>query len=81
MLEHLERGSWLLVHVLEKGHGRDTEPTRAEKWGYIVFKDQKVVTFYTNNLADIPQQEIEGRNEHALSCVSGEATGAGTRQR
>lgn len=36
-----------------------------------VLKDRKIVTFYTNNLADKPRKEIERTNEHTLRCVHG----------
>lgn len=45
MFENSERESWLSVHVLSKGHGIDTEPTRVEHCGYILFKGRKWFRF------------------------------------
>lgn len=72
ILGHSERGSWLLVHVLDKCVGSGTESQRADNFAYILFKDRKVVTFYTNNLAATTRQEVEGLSEHTLTCVHGE---------
>ena len=70
-LQRSERGSWLLVHTLDKPTGRGEEVTRAEKTGYILFKDKKVVVFYTNDLAETPRQDVEGSSEFTLKCVHG----------
>jgi hypothetical protein len=47
----------------------------AEKAGYIVWKDRKLVIFYTNNLAATPTRAIiNGDNDEAIACVHGLAT-------
>jgi hypothetical protein len=44
----------------------------AEKCGYIVFKDSKVVVFYTNDLASTPSRPIlHSSDEEAISAVNG----------
>ena len=44
----------------------------AENAGYIVFKDKKVVVFYTNDLASTPSKPILfGEDEEAVKAVDG----------
>jgi hypothetical protein len=44
----------------------------AEKAGYIVFKDSKVVLFYTNNLMENPLEPILwGTDDRAVQRVGG----------
>ena len=44
----------------------------AEKAGYIVWKDSKLVVFYTNNLAKTPSKPIlDGLSKEAIECVHG----------
>ncbi len=44
----------------------------AEKTGYIVFKDSKVVIFYSNDLAETPQEPmLESNDARAVTCVHG----------
>jgi len=44
----------------------------AEKCGYIVFKDSKVVVFYTNDLASNPPEHVvQGSDERAWTFVHG----------
>ena len=48
------------------------EDSVAEKAGYIVWKDSKVVVFYTNDLASTPPSAIlDGTDEDAIFCVNG----------
>jgi len=45
---------------------------KASKCGYIVFKDSKVVVFYTNDLAEDPPEPIlMGSDDRAVKCVHG----------
>jgi hypothetical protein len=42
----------------------------AEKTGYIVFKDSKVVIFYTNDLMEnSPEPMLQGTDDRAVRCV------------
>lgn len=68
-LEHAELCSWVLIHILDKPHDNKTVAYRAEKFGFKNFKDRKLVTFFTNNLADTPRQGFEGQSEYAVSFV------------
>jgi hypothetical protein len=44
----------------------------AEKAGYIVFKDSKVVIFYTNDLMENPPEPmLQGTDDRAVQCVGG----------
>ena len=44
----------------------------ANKAGYLVFKDSKVVVFYTNDLLENPPEPIlQGSDERAVKCVHG----------
>ena len=44
----------------------------AEKYGYIVFKDSKLVLFYTNNLLENPPEPVLlGSDDRALRCIHG----------
>jgi hypothetical protein len=44
----------------------------AKNCGYIVFKDSKIVLFYTNDLAeDPPEPVLLGSNERAMKCAHG----------
>ena len=44
----------------------------AENAGYVVFKDRKLVVFYSNDLATIPSKDILLRkNEEAIKAVNG----------
>jgi len=46
----------------------------AENAGYIVWKDSKLVVFYTNDLASTPSRPIlDGTSDEAISCVRGVA--------
>lgn len=58
------RGSWILVHVLEKPETEGEEPKRSNYCGYVEFKDLEVVISYTNDLGDIPRKDMEGAYEH-----------------
>jgi hypothetical protein len=45
---------------------------RSEKAGYIVFKDSKVVIFYTNDLFEMPPEPLlQCTDERAVKCVHG----------
>lgn len=49
--------------------------TPADNAGYIMFKDSKVVIFYTNDLADTPTADVlDGDSEEAIRCCHGLAT-------
>ena len=51
-----------------------TPPTSqvADKAGYIIFKDKKIVIFYTNDLACTPSKPILlGKSEEAIKAVNG----------
>jgi hypothetical protein len=44
----------------------------ANKAGYIVFKNAKVVVFYTNDLLENPPEPIlRGSDERAIKCIHG----------
>jgi hypothetical protein len=44
----------------------------AKNCGYIVFKDSKIVLFYTNDLVeDPPEPVLLGSDERAVKCVHG----------
>jgi hypothetical protein len=44
----------------------------ADRSGYIVFKDSKVVLFYTNDLVQIPSEPILlGTDDRAVQCIGG----------
>ena len=44
----------------------------ADKAAYVVWKDSKVVLFYTNDLAATPSQPImEGTERESIACVNG----------
>jgi hypothetical protein len=44
----------------------------AEKAGYIVFKDSKVVIFYSNDLMENPPEPmLPGTDDRAVQCISG----------
>ncbi|KAG6944004.1 hypothetical protein JG688_00017320 [Phytophthora aleatoria] len=78
-VEAQPRGSWELVAILEgepryiqrkKDHSR--EMVFAPNAGYIVFKDKKVVLFYTNDLRGTPDELVMGQNDpRAIDCVHG----------
>jgi len=45
---------------------------RSEKAGYIVFKDSKVVIFYTNDLFEMPPEPmLQSTDERAIKCMHG----------
>ena len=61
----------MLCHALNKPKNPALGPERAEKCGYIIFKDRSVVIFYTNDLAGTPKQNIERQSTHTIRCVQG----------
>ena len=67
LLRDKQRGSWALVHVF------NAPIDMAANCGYIVYKDQKDVVFYSNDLADTPNElvVIGNEDEHAITCVNG----------
>ena len=53
-----------------------SKKTVARSCGYIVWKDRKVVVFYTNDLSDTPTKDFlhiakETDSEEAIRCVGG----------
>ena len=63
-------GSWLLIQCFNEGS--DGDPQVSANIGYIVFKDKKVVGFYTNDLADILDTIISRtENDPSVKCVHG----------
>ena len=50
------QGTWYLVQVTDIIMGMRVPH---EKCGYIIFKDKKVVTFYTNDLSKTPTKNIK----------------------
>lgn len=71
LMGRAERGSWVVVHVLEKHNNPDFEPSRADNCGYVVFIDRKVVTFHNNDLGDTSCQHVKGKSDHTLKCTNG----------
>ena len=70
MVEKMVHGSWLLVQCFDSGP--DGDPQVSTNCGYLVFKDKKVVVFYSNDLADTPREIISGvENDHTVECVHG----------
>jgi hypothetical protein len=72
MLKNKERGTWVLVQAFNLQRA-DNDVMAAPNCGYIIFKDRRDVIFYTNDLADTPNElaVIGNNNEHAISCVNG----------
>jgi len=65
---NVPRGSWYLVAV----HDLTNPKSKAKNCGYIIYKDNKLVIFYTNNLAGTPCRYIlSGDNSQAIECVNG----------
>lgn len=69
-----KRGSWLLVHVLDKAVNGSTEVTREIYCGYTLFKDWNLVPFHTKDLAETPVQDVEGLREWKMKFTYGLAT-------
>ena len=63
-LNAMERGSWILVGVLDEDKLTETAGKKTKKkvfvpnCGYITFKDSKVVIFYSNDLAGTPSSTM-----------------------
>ena len=57
----------------EKDDKQEEEsPPIAEKTGYVIFKDKKIVVFYCNDLAFTPKKLISGASDlDAIDCVHG----------
>jgi hypothetical protein len=68
-----KRGDWMLLQVYERDKNNIVRV--ATNCGYICIKDTRVVTMYSNDLADTPNAEVVlGTSEHAIHCVRGLAT-------
>jgi hypothetical protein len=66
----------LQQHSLSSDSGRQAFvpplDNAADKAGYIVLKDSKVVIFYTNNLLENPTKlTLDGTDDRAVKCVHG----------
>jgi hypothetical protein len=62
------------VQTFDKPTQTGQQPCVAENAGVIVFKDQNVVTFYSNDLAYTPSSPIAEPNEETICCVHGLAS-------
>jgi hypothetical protein len=80
-----KRGTWKLVRAYDKSANWDKrqkdynaqhpEHLKADKCGYMVLKDSKVVVFYTNDLAGTPPEPIsDASNAKTVACVHGLAS-------
>ena len=66
--DNIPRSSWYLVAV----HDHKNPRSKALNCGYIVYKDNKLVIFYTNNLQGTPSRYIlKGENVEAVKLVHG----------
>jgi len=66
--DNIPRSSWYLVAV----HDHKNPRSKALNCGYIVYKDNKLVIFYTNNLQGTPSKYIlKGENVEAVKLVHG----------
>lgn len=55
-----------------RGHLKYPVLLTAEKAGYIIFKDRAIVTFYSNDLTDTPQNRLnDSKDPHTVGCVHG----------
>ena len=68
------RFSWLLVQAFDRQSLRDREGILAKNCGFVVFKDRKIIIFYSNDLADTPSMPIEAPSEHSITCIHGIAS-------
>lgn len=71
VLKWSERGAWIFVHTLDERIGNEVEPKRAEKTGFILFKDKTFMELCTNDIADTPRRDVEGIYDYSLKHVPG----------
>jgi hypothetical protein len=64
-IKDAKRGLW---HCTQ---GFNKDGSIAQNAGYIVFKDQVVVVFYTNDLASTPIELINSLKDTSIECVRG----------
>lgn len=71
-LSNAARGSWELVRAYDPPLTPNGTKTVADCAGFIVFKDSKVVVFYSNDLASTPSQDfLTSDDQEAIDCCHG----------
>ena len=60
------------IIYLGKGKGQKKRSVKSKNCGYIIWKDSHAVIFYTNDLSQMPKNNVvNGSEQHARDCVCG----------